>query len=350
MEINQKIKRISLAKIEVIANEDVYDITVRKNHNFFANGILVHNCAEISLNSKQFCNLCEVNASDVADQADLNARVKAGAFLGTLQAAYTDFHYLRPEWEEVTKREALIGVGMTGIASGSLTNLNLKEAATVASTENERVAKIIGINPAARVTTIKPSGSSSLVVGSSSGCHAWHNDYYIRRMRVGKNESLYQYMVDNFPALIEDCKFKPHLEAVMSFPQKAPEGSILRHESFMDLLERVKRLNVEWVHPGHRSGNNYHNVSCTISLKDNQWERCGKWMWANRDFYTGISVLPYDGGTYVQAPFEDCTKEKFDELMTHLHGIDLSKVIEADDNTTLNGEVACAGGACEISF
>lgn len=192
--------------------------------------------------------------------------------------------------------------------------------------------------------------TSSLVVGSSSGIHAWHNDYYIRRMRVGKNEALYGYMKTNFPDLIEDCFFKPKIEAVMSFPQKAPAGSILRTESYIDLLERVKRFNTDWVRSGHRDGENYHNVSCTISLRDRDWDGCGSWMWINRDNYTGISVLNYDGGSYVQAPFEDITKDKFDEMVSHLHNIDLTQVIEEEDITDLKGEVACAGGACEVTM
>jgi ribonucleoside-diphosphate reductase alpha chain len=306
-------------------------------------------CCEIALNAFQFCNVTEVNASDVIDQDDLNARAKAGAFLGTLQAGYTDFHYLRTEWEETTKREALIGVGMTGIGSGAVLHLNLQEAAQIVKAENIRIADIIGINHAARTTTIKPSGTTSCVVGSASGIHAWHNDYYVRRMRVGKNEPLYTYMKENFPALIEDCFHKPHIEAVMSFPQKAPEGSILRTESFMDLLERVKRFNLDWVHQGHREGKNFHNVSCTISLKQKEWGKCGRWMWKNRDNYTGISVLPYDGGTYIQAPFTDCTKEEYEDMIALLaNDIDLSKVVEHDDNTALKDQVACAGGACEI--
>jgi ribonucleoside-diphosphate reductase alpha chain len=307
-------------------------------------------CCEIALNPFQFCNLTEINASDVVDQDDLNSRAKAGAFLGTLQAGYTDFHYLRQEWKDQTELEALIGVGMTGIASGAVLKLDLAQAAEVVKSENKRVAELIGINPAARSTTVKPSGTSSLTVGSSSGIHAWHNDYYVRRMRVGKNEPLYAYMKENIPDLIEDCYFKPHIEAVMSFPQKAPEGAILRTESFMDLLERVKKFNVEWVRSGHRFGDNYHNVSCTISLKNNEWYRAGRWMWKNRDNYTGISVLPYDGGSYKQPPFEDITPEQFDEMVTHLHSIDLSKVIENDDNTSLKEQVACAGGSCEVEM
>lgn len=307
-------------------------------------------CSEIALCDMQFCNLTEMNVSDVESQDELNNMSRAASFIGTLQAGYTDFHYLRPEWEDNTKREALIGVGQTGIGSGKVLKLNLNEAAHEVLLENERVAKIIGINVAARTTTVKPSGSASLTVGSSSGIHAWHNDYYIRRMRVGKNEALYGYMVENFPALIEDCKFKPHLEAVMSFPQAAPLGSILRVESPIDTLNRVGKYNVEWIQSGHRTGNNFHNVSCTISIKDTEWDEVFKWMWDNRANYTGISVLPYNGGSYIQAPFEDCSKEEFDRLMTLMHDIDLTRVTEMDDNTALTEQAACAGGVCELTF
>lgn len=305
-------------------------------------------CCEIALNPNQYCNLVEVNVSDVTTQEELNARVKAATLIGTLQAGYTDFHYLRNAWKEQTEKEALLGVSMTGIASGSVLNLDLKEAATLTKEENKRVANIIGINSSARITTVKPAGTTSLVIGSSSGIHAWHNDYYIRRMRVGKNEPLYQYMVDNVPELIEDCKFKPHLEAVMAFPQKAPEGSMLRTESYKELLERVRRWNLEWIVNGHNYGNNRHNVSCTISLKPEEFKECGEWMWENREDYTGISVLPYNNGTYVQAPFEDCTKEVFEEMFTKLHSIDLTQVKEEDDNTEAKDNLACSSGSCEI--
>ena len=305
-------------------------------------------CCEISLKNMQFCNLTEVNVSDVVDQQDLNDRVQAGSFLGTIQAGYTDFHYLRPQWKENTEKDALLGVSMTGIASGGVLNLNLIEAANIAKEENSRVAKIIGVNEAARVTCVKPSGTSSLTVGSSSGIHAWHNDYYIRRIRVGKNESLYHYMINNFPDLIEDCVFKPHLEAVMSFPQKAPENAILRTESAMHLLERVKKFNQEWVHGGYREGANHHNVSCTISIKDEDWGSVGEWMWNNRKYYTGISVLPFSDHTYQQAPFENCTKEQYEQMISQLHSIDITQIIEEQDNTSLTEQVACSGAGCEI--
>lgn len=305
-------------------------------------------CVEIALRPNQFCNLCEVNVSNVESQEDLNERVRVATFIGTLQAGYTDFHYLRPIWKRTTEKDALIGVSMTGIASGAVLKLDMKEASDIVKTENEKVAKLIGINKAARTTAVKPAGTTSLTLGTSSGIHAWHNDYYIRRIRVGKNESIYNYFVDNHPELIEDEYFRPHDTAVISIPQKAPEGAILRTETPIQLLERVKKVYEEWIATGHRDGANTHNVSATISIKDNEWEEVGSWMWENRNCYNGLSVLPFDGGTYIQSPFEDCTKEKYEELYKSLESIDLTKVIELDDNTNLNDQVACAGGACSV--
>jgi len=305
-------------------------------------------CCEIALRPFQFCNLCEVNASDIESQEDLEARVKAAALIGTLQAGYTDFHYLRPVWQRTTEKDALIGVSMTGIGSGVVLGYDMKAAANVVKTENARVAELIGINKSARTTTVKPAGTTSLTLGTSSGIHAWHNDYYVRRVRVGKNEAIYTYLAINHPELIEDEYFRPHDTAVISIPQKAPDGAILRTESPFQLLDRIKKVHLEWVKPGHRTGNNTHNVSATVSLKDTEWDLAGEWMWENRDHYNGLSVLPYDGGTYTQAPFEDITEERYHELMQSLHNIDLTQVIELDDNTDLSGELACAGGACEV--
>jgi ribonucleoside-diphosphate reductase alpha chain len=305
-------------------------------------------CVEVSLLPNQFCNLTECNVSNVKNQKDLEDRVRAAAFLGTLQASYTNFHYLRPIWKETTEREALIGVSMTGIASNKLSKLNLEKASDAVIKENKRVAKLIGINFAARCTVVKPAGTTSLVLGSSSGIHAWHNEYYVRRMRIGKGEPLYNYIKTKIPDLIEDCKFKPNTEAVLSIPQKAPLNAITRAESYLDLLERVKKYNLEWVKPGHNSGDNTNNVSCTISLKDDEWDDCANWMWDNRFNYNGIAVFPYDGGTYVQAPFEDITKEKFYEMLAYLKHINLLEVVEFGDFTNHKLEPACAGNACEI--
>ena len=238
---------------------------------------------------------------------------------------------------------------MTGIASGSVMSLDQKSAALIAKRENARVAKLIGIKSSARCTTVKPAGTTSLVLGCSSGIHAWHNDYYIRRIRVGKNEAIYSYLAIHHPELIEDEYFRPHDTAVIGVPQRAPEGSILRTESPLQTLERVKSVAKAWVKNGHRSGSNTHNVSCTISVRDHEWDSVGQWMWKNRDHYNGISVLPYDGGTYKQAPFEDISEDEYNRLYANLEGIDLTKVIELDDNTDLSGEVACGAGGCEVT-
>ena len=306
-------------------------------------------CCEIALRPFQFCNLCEVNVSDVETQEELNNRVSAAAFIGTLQAGYTEFHYLREVWQETTEKDSLLGVSMTGIGSGKVMKLDLKQAADQVKIMNKVVAKTIGINPAARTTCVKPAGTTSLVLGTSSGIHAWHNKYYIRRLRVGKNEAIYNYLKTNHPELVQDEYFRPHDTAVIEIPQSAPKGSIVRTESAFDLLERVKHVAEKWVDSGHLKGSNTHNVSATISLKQKDWEPAGEWMWENRESYNGLSVLPYDGGTYTQAPFEDITKSKFDEMTKALQEIDLTNVIEEFDDTDLSGELACAGGACEIT-
>ena len=244
-------------------------------------------CCEIALRPFQFCNLTEVNVSNITSQEDLNIRVQAASFIGTLQASYTDFHYLRDIWRETTEKDALIGVSMTGIGSNKLEDMDLQEATDIVVNTNQMVADLLGINHAARTTCVKPAGTTSLVVGTSSGIHAYHNDYYIRRIRVGKNEAIYSYLIDNHPEMLEDDYFNPTTQAVISVPQKAPKGAILRTESPIDLLNRVK-------------------------------------------------------------PFEDCTEYKYKKMMKTLSEVDLTKVIEWDDNTNLTGELACAGGQCEI--
>ena len=305
-------------------------------------------CCEIALRPYQFCNLTEVNVSNVESQEDLNERVKAGAFIGTLQAGYTDFHYLRPIWQRTTEKDALIGVSMTGIASNKLDDLDVTEAAKIVKKENKRVADLIGISSAARCTTVKPAGTTSLTLGTSSGIHAWHNDFYIRRLRVGKNEAIYGYLLRNHPELVEDEYFRPHDTAVISIPQKAPDGATMRTESAFQLLERVKYISENYVKKGHRGGMNTHNVSATISVKEHEWEDIGQWMWKNKEAYNGLSILPYNGGTYKQAPFEDCEEATYDKMVETLKNINLARITEEQDDTDLKGELACAGGVCEI--
>jgi len=305
-------------------------------------------CCEIGLRPYQFCNLTEVNVSDVSDQEELEERVRAATFIGTLQASYTDFHYLRPVWKRNTEKDALIGVSMTGIASGGVLELNMTAASLVVKRENRRIAFQIGIKPAARTTCVKPAGTTSLTLGTSSGIHAWHNDYYIRRIRVGKNEEIYHYLNNNLPQLVEDDKFRPHDTAIIMIPQKAPDGAITRHETALNLLRRVKYISDSWIKGGHQSGHNTHNVSATVSIKPKEWKAVGEWMWLNRKCYNGLSVLPHSDHTYVQPPFEDCTKEEYESLMKHVKRIDLNLIIEQEDDTNLTGELACAGGSCEL--
>lgn len=305
-------------------------------------------CCEIALRSYQFCNLTEVNVSDVKSQEDYEARVKAAAFIGTLQAGYSDFHYLRDIWRRNTEKDALIGVSMTGIASGAVLDLDMKAAAKVVKHENERVANLIGIKTAARCTTVKPAGTTSLVLGTSSGIHAWHNDYYVRRIRVGKNEAIYTHLSIYHPELIEDEFFRPHDTAVITIPQKAPTGAITRQESALQLLKRVSKVAAEWVKPGHRKGQNTHNVSATISIKEAEWNDVGEWMWENRNKYNGLSVLPYSNHVYKQAPFEDCSKEKYDVLVQTLEKVQVKDIMELEDETNLQGAIACGPQGCDL--
>ena len=305
-------------------------------------------CVEIGLRPNQFCNLVEINASDIQDQEDFNARCRAGSFIGTLQASYTDFHYLRDVWRKNTEKDALLGVSMTGIASGSVMSLDFAEGTENVKEENERVASIIGVNFAARYTCVKPAGTTSLVVGSSSGIHAWHNDYYVRRLRVNKNEAIYSYLSIFHNDILEDEFFSPDTTAIITIPQKAPDNAITRHESPIDLLERVKTISKNWIQPGHIKGQNSHNVSCTVTVKDGEWKEVGEWMWDNREYYNGLSVLPFDGGSYKQTPFEDCTEEDYNRMSKSLTEVDLSKVVEMSDNTDLKDQAACAGGSCQI--
>ena len=322
-------------------------------------------CCEIALRPYQFCNLCEVNVSDVTSQDDLNSRVIAASFFGTLQAGFTDFHYLRPIWKKTTEKDALVGIGMTGIASMEVFKYDLTEAANMAELTNLETAQTLGINRAARITCVKPSGTTSCVLGTASGIHAWHNDFYIRRMQMSKSEDLYKYLNQNHPSLVKDHLLIPN-SAVVEIPIKAPEGSVLRTETAIDTLERVKKVSQDWIKPGHIHGDNTHNVSATISIDKtrmypyhvemgevwecDEWQEVGEWMWRNKDFYNGLSVLPFDGGSYSQAPFEDITEQQYNELVGQLTSIDLTQIIEDDDTTNLMDQAACAGGACEVTI
>lgn len=304
-------------------------------------------CHEVSLRAFQFCNLCEINASTIYSQEEFNERARVAAFFGTLQAGFTDFHYLRNIWKEVTEKDALIGVGITGIADTNFLFLDETEAAKYVLEENERVANIIGINKAARSTVVKPSGTTSCVLGTSSGIHAWHNLFYLRTSRYSRSDALAQYLEKNHPEICEIDQRDPTTLCVR-LPIQSPDGAITREETALDMLERVKRYNMSWIKTGHRKGDNINNVSATVSIKPDEWKEVGDWMWRNRKYYSGISVLNYDGGSYVQAPFEDLSKEQFEERFLKMREINTDEIFEDDDETDLKGEVACGAGGCLV--
>lgn len=307
-------------------------------------------CVEIALDPDQFCNLTSIVAYDVRTQEEFNNRAKVAAFIGTLQAGYTDFHYLRAIWKETTERDALLGVSITGIASGTILGLDEAEAAACAVSENERIAEIIGINAAARVTCIKPEGSGTNAMGvMGSGIHAVHSEFYIRNVRIKKNTPLYNHLMLYMPEFVNSDVMEPDYKAVVSIPMKAPEGVITRTESAQDLLDRVERFSKNWVATGHKTGINTHNVSATISVRPEEWESVAEWMWQNKTTYSGLSLLPYSGGNYKQAPFEEIDWEKYDEMWNKFpEHIDFTQIKEGEETRTHASEsLACAGNNCE---
>lgn len=343
-------KYITFESFNALGIEDVYDCEVEEVHRFDANGIIIHNCAEANL-LYNFCNLSTVNQTGIEDKKDFMNRIKNAAFIGTLQASYTDFPYIRPIWKERTEQEALLGVSFTGIADerNKVKEEWLQEGAKLVLETNEKYARKIGINLAARTTLIKPEGTSSCVLGSSSGIHARHSPYYLRRIRFSKDESISNYLQNIVPDLIEeDISSKNTI--ILTIPQESPSNAIVRaDETAIDVFNRASLYYKNWVLPGHRTGEDTHNVSCTINVRDDEWNALQNIMWDQRNNYRAISLFPYDGGTYKQAPFEECTKEVFENYSNRIKDIDLREVREEEDNEAyLLDNVACGGGACEI--
>lgn len=304
-------------------------------------------CSEVSLTDCSGCNLSEVNVSTITDQKMLNELAGWAAFIGTLQASYTDFWYLRPEWKKTMDDDALLGVSLTGLASLD-PSLDLEEAMRYAKWINDNLSRKIKINPAKRIGCVKPSGTTSLVLGTSAGIHSWYAPYYIRRMTLNKDEPLYKYLEQKVPELLE-----PHYQnlndVVLNIPIKAPEGSVFRSESALNLLERVAYVTHNWIVPGHISGLNKHNVSVTVNVKEDEWEDVKEWMYANRDSYSGMALLPHDSGLYKQAPFEEINEATYEALSKYLTEIDLTAIQEAQDETDLTGEIACGGNGCTVT-
>jgi ribonucleoside-diphosphate reductase alpha chain len=318
--------------------------------------VLSNPCVEIALEPFGFCNLTTVNGSSCVSEQDFFERVRMAARIGTLQAGWTEFGYLRPVWQETAERDALLGVSITGIGEGVVQQYDLKRAAAIALAENERMSKLMGIRKAKRVTCVKPEGTGSLVLGTSQGIHAWEAPYYFKNIRIGKSEPIYPYLRKRMPSLVEDLYGKEDTHAILRMPVKAnPTGIIRKRETALCLLNRVRDFYQRWVRPGHREGVNTHNISCTVNVKDSEWRTVGSWMWENKDHYNGIATFPdFDAETFAQSesyqqlPMEPCTEEQYHEALGHIKNIDLRDVIEVEDNTSLSHAVACAGGMCAI--
>lgn len=309
-------------------------------------------CSEIILRDKQFCNLTEVIVRSTDSFESLKRKVQLATILGTIQSTLTNFQFLGEDWKRNTEEERLLGVSLTGIMdhevlSGSgrpyedteLTNI-LEEVRNVAEKTNEAWAVKLGVHPSASITCVKPSGTVSQLVDSASGIHARHNSYYIRRIRMDKKDPIYQFLKDSgLP--VEDEVFHPDSTAVFSFPMKAPDGAVCRNDkTAIEQLELWLVYQRHWCH---------HKPSVTISVKDGEWPEVGAWVWKHFDEVSGISFLPFSNHSYQQAPYEDITEDKYNELLANTPtDIDWSKLVEEEDNTEGMQTLACSSGSCEI--
>lgn len=323
-----KIKRISLK-----ANADVYDITVPATSNFFANGILTHNC-EIGLypvtadgrSGWQFCNLTEGNGRHCTTPEKFYEICKASAIIGTLQAGYTDFPYLGKETREITEREALLGCSITGMMDNPAVLFDpevQRKGATIVREYNEKVAALIGINPAARLTAVKPAGSTSCLLGTASGIHPHHAKRYFRRTQNNRNEFPVKVYKQINPLAVETSVWSSNgTDEIVTFLCEVPKGAIVKNKtSAIELLQKVKLTQNNWVTAGTVEERcvlrgNKHNVSNTISVKDSEWAEVEQYIYDNRDAFAGISLLGAAGDKdYPQAPF--CTVYSPSEIVEH---------------------------------
>ncbi len=304
-------------------------------------------CSEIILRPYQFCNLTEVvvRADDTVDT--LKKKVRVATILGTFQATLTHFPYLRKIWQKNTEEERLLGVSLTGILDNKMmgevsdaTAKNLEQLRQVAVDTNLQFSTSIGIPQSAAITCVKPSGTVSQLVDSASGIHTRHSPYYIRRVRGDKKDPLSTFMTNaGIPA--EDCVMRPESTVVFSFPQKSPKGARTR-----DDLDAIKHLELWMQYQRHWCD---HKPSVTISVKEDEWMDVGAWVWRNFDEISGISFLPHDGGSYRQAPYEDCTEDQYKELLAKMpKQIDWDSLDEVEDNVEGAQTLACVAGHCEI--
>lgn len=306
-------------------------------------------CSEIILRPYQFCNLTEVVVRSEDTLEDLERKVRLATILGTVQSTYTHFPYLRKKWKDNTEEERLLGVSLTGIMDNPLmTTKNkglektLEHLKSIAVVTNMEWSKKLDIPVSTAITCVKPSGTVSQLVDSSSGIHTRHSDYYIRTVRGDNKDPLTQMMIDQgVPS--EPCVMKPDTTTVFSFPQKAPKKAITREDmSALDLLETWLIYQRHWCE---------HKPSITVSVKDEEWMEVGAFVYKHFDEMSGVSFLPYDGGSYQQAPYQECSVTDYKELVkVSPKSIDWSKLseYEQEDNTASMQTLACSGDVCEI--
>jgi ribonucleoside-triphosphate reductase (thioredoxin) len=309
----------------------------------------VNPCGEILLRSSEFCNLSEAVIRSTDSEEDISRKIRIASILGTWQSTLTNYKYLSKKWKDNCEEERLLGVSLTGIMDSTLTNgkqegldKRLQKWRDLAVSTNKEWAEKIGINQSVAVTCIKPSGTVSTLVDSSSGIHARHNPYYIRTVRADKKDPLAKMMVDmGFP--VEDDVTKPDHNYVFSFPIKAPENAVFRKD--MTACEQLELWLI------YKKNYTEHNPSVTISVKEDEWMEVGAWVYRNFDEMTGVSFLPYSEHIYAQAPFQDCSKEEYESLLTKMpKNVDWSKLsdYEKTDHTEGIKEYACTAGGCDL--
>ena len=305
-------------------------------------------CSEIILRPYQFCNLssCIIRSTDTFE--DILNKVRLATILGTFQASLTNFPYLRKIWQKNTEEEALLGVSMTGILDNHLLNDPddkelpglLEKLRDAAVNTNAEFAAAIGINQSVAVTAIKPEGTVSQLCSTASGIHPQHSQYYIRRVRADNKDPLTQFMLKS-GFIGEPCVMKPESTTVFSFPVAVAEGALLRED-----LTAVEHLRLWLIYQRHYCE---HKPSVTISVLENEWMEVGAWVYKHFDEVTGVSFLPMDGGTYRQAPYEECTEEDYKKLLDQQpSGIDWDNFQEYDDNVEGAQMLSCTAGGCTI--
>ncbi len=311
---------------------------------------LLNPCAEIILRDREFCNLSEIIVREHDTEKTIKEKVRLATILGTFQATLIDFKYISSEWAKNCKEEALLGVSMTGIMDNPLTYENkngklddmLGELNKYSVKINSEYAKAIGINPAAAVTCVKPSGTVSQLVDASSGIHTRHSPYYIRTVRCDKKDPISQFMKDQ-GVPCEDDVTKPDNTYVFSFPTKSPSHSVFRNDkTAIEQLETWKIYHTSWCE---------HNPSVTITVREHEWIEVGAWVYSNFNEIGGVSFLPHSDHTYRQAPYQECGKEEYEKMSKLMpKNIDWDKLseYEKEDNTIGSQELACSGNSCEL--